>query len=573
MAKGTRRITSAERRRIAALLQDAQAAFFRRDFAACAACCDRIDAMVPGSADVHNLRGMMAADCGRLATAERHFRAALDAGDRRAARAVHANLAQLYLNHDMPLAAVREYRAAMAGRRWPEDAIAADFCRALCATSVPEYHREAVAIAERLLRRRTDQPEAAVALSLALQTTGRVEEAEALLRDLLDRIPGQPEATMRLAELYAETGRIPHAVALLEARHRMLPRDIATMIRLAQLKRFTDRADPLLQAMDARHRDCRPRTRNRMELAFALGRAMADLGAHEEAFDYWSEGNRLQRIARSYDVQSEIDHMEAIACAFSPDLPPVDSGLDAAPIFIVGMPRCGSTLTEQILAAHPRVAGKGESGVFSSVALPVLDRGDGTLTLEELARSPAEGWRRLGATYLREISVGLPEGVRVADKSLTNALYLGAIHRALPNARIVLVQRDPMDHCLSIFRHSFEGTAFGYGNDLEDLGRYYCAFQRLMDHWRRILPADRLYTLRYEALVEHQQEETRKLLDFCGLEWDDRCLQFHRARSQVKTASIAQVRRPIYRDSVSGWRRYARQLEPLRRIFEQEGLL
>lgn len=373
---------------------------------------------------------------------------------------------------------------------------------------------------------------------------------------------------MQLAELYAQTGRIDAAVALLEP---LAPTgDIQLLTKTAELKRFKTDDDPLLAAMVNRHQSSKPKTRRRMELAFALGKAMDDIGNHDAAFRYWKEGNDLQRIERPYQIEQETAHLDAIANAYQRETVSRSTELDDSPIFIVGMPRCGSTLTERILASHPDVLGKGECGIFSAVALPAMVEGDGQLTLDDIASFSNSQLTRLGELYINNLMADVSPKMRVVDKSLGNFALLGLIHAALPQAKIIHVKRNPLDQCLSIYRHSFEGNMFDYGNSLEDLGRYYLAYQRLMAHWHTLLPSETLYELQYEQLIENQEEETRKLINFCGLEWDDACLAFHRSKGQVKTASIAQVRQPIYKDSMAGWRRYERHLEPLIKILQSE---
>ncbi|MGH7030610.1 MAG: sulfotransferase family protein [Stellaceae bacterium] len=226
------------------------------------------------------------------------------------------------------------------------------------------------------------------------------------------------------------------------------------------------------------------------------------------------------------------------------------------PVFIVGMPRSGTTLVEQMLASHPEVHGAGELGEIER-AVAALGGPDGV---------PADiggaELRRLGASYLAKVTALAPGATRITDKMPANFRYAGLIHLALPNARIIHLSRDPVDTCLSCFSILFGGDQpFTY--DLGELGRYYRAYQRLMAHWRAVLPAGVMLEVRYEALVGDFEQEARRIVAHCGLRWNAACLDFHNTRRPVHTASSVQVRRPLYRSSVGRWRPAEEVLRPL----------
>jgi len=227
------------------------------------------------------------------------------------------------------------------------------------------------------------------------------------------------------------------------------------------------------------------------------------------------------------------------------------------PMFIFGMPRSGTTLVEQILASHSQVHGAGEiNDLVDTVKelMPTFPAGAEAL--------PLEAWRALGERYVRRLVERNPNALRVTDKMPRNFYLAGLIATALPDARIIHCRRSPMDTCLSCYSLHFPyGQEFTY--DLEVLGRYYGIYMQVMEHWRKALPA-RMLTLDYESLVADPETETRRLVSFCGLEWDDACLDFHKSKRSTATASAAQVREPIYRRSVERWRRFERELEPLR---------
>jgi len=215
------------------------------------------------------------------------------------------------------------------------------------------------------------------------------------------------------------------------------------------------------------------------------------------------------------------------------------------------------------------VASKGEWGEFER-GLIELGQRDTPLTLEQItAFSPAQ-WQQLGSIFLKRLQADLPKSLRIIDKSLNNIRMVGAIHCSLPKAKIIHVRRHPLDTCLSIYKNNLTGKLFDFGHNLSELGHYYRAYLDLMAHWRRALPQGVMYELDYEQLISDQEGETRKLLEYCELPWNDQCLQFNKAKTIVRTASIAQVRQPIFKSSMAAWKRYERHLQPLIEILGPE---
>lgn len=278
----------------------------------------------------------------------------------------------------------------------------------------------------------------------------------------------------------------------------------------------------------------------RSELSFALGKSFADLGDTANAFAAWKTANALRRAITPYDEAATLQHLRNIEALFPA---PVAGGPEGRkPVFIVGMPRCGSTLIEQILASHPDVAATGESKSLAKL----------------MKRHGATNFRAVGAAYLAQ----LPSAERVTDKMLGNFTRAGFIATALPGARIIHVRRDPIDCCLSIYsRHFLENHP--YAADLGELGRYYRAYDALMAHWRVVLPAGMMIELDYERVVDDLQGQVRALLDFLGLAWDDRCLDFHKTERVVRTASQTQVRSPLTREGIGRWHPYIPYIGPL----------
>ncbi|HEX4145459.1 MAG TPA: sulfotransferase [Pirellulales bacterium] len=299
---------------------------------------------------------------------------------------------------------------------------------------------------------------------------------------------------------------------------------------------------------------------------FALGKALEDVGDFPRAFEHLLKGNALKRREVDYDEAACRKTFQHIAQQFDPALFDRLQGAgdpSPVPIFIVGMPRSGSTLVEQILASHPQVHAAGELTNLERVVRGVLDSAGRPIPfpawIDALERDTV---RRLGQTYLANLPAVADGKIRVTDKAPSNFLYVGLIRLILPHARIIHTVRNPVDTCVSCFSKLFtHGQSFSY--DLAELGRYYRMCQELMSHWRSVLPAESLLDVVYEDVVDNLEQQSRRLIDHCGLPWDDRCLSFHETNRPITTPSNVQVRRPLYRSSLARWRRYEVYLQPL----------
>ncbi|MFM0504670.1 tetratricopeptide repeat-containing sulfotransferase family protein [Paraburkholderia caffeinilytica] len=313
---------------------------------------------------------------------------------------------------------------------------------------------------------------------------------------------------------------------------------------------------------------------NQAEIHFAYGQALSDVGRNDASFDHFLKGNALHRPGVRYDEAASLGLFEHLPEILTSEVLAAKRGQgDAsdAPIFIVGMPRSGSTLIEQILASHPQVFGAGERTEFGEALVNCIGRDlDDPLriNIEDLQGVGPAQLRALGADYLRRMHTSLPEMrtatpgyTRFTDKYPFNFINVGLIHLALPNARFIHSSRSPLQSCLSIFSRIFHDVPFSY--DLGELGRYYRAYDALMAYWQRVLPEGTMIEVKYEALVEDFEGNVRRLLAHCGLDWDERCLSFHQTTRQVNTASAAQVRRPLYRTSLQRWQPRQALLQPL----------
>ena len=314
-----------------------------------------------------------------------------------------------------------------------------------------------------------------------------------------------------------------------------------------------------------------PDWRGEVALQYALAKEDEDLGEYDRSFGHLHNGARLRRAHLRYDVGNDISTVEWIQQAYPTCVAPGTGA--AAQIFIVGLPRSGSTLVERILGGHSKVRMGGELPQFAlSVVAAVNRRSEGVqLRRQELiAQSARVDFAALGQDYMTRVNAFGIRSDCFTDKMPLNYLYCGLIRRALPEARIVHVGRHPMAACYAIYKTLFQdGYPFSY--DLQELGRYYVAYRRLMSHWSATLPGA-ILDLRYEDLVADPVQQTRRLLDFCGLDWEDACTDFHSNTAPTTTASAAQVRRRLYSTSVSQWRNYATQLAPLREQLKAGGI-
>ena len=382
---------------------------------------------------------------------------------------------------------------------------------------------QAIELYQKVLERAGEQPGIWVSFGHLLKTVGRTEQGIAAYRRAIELRPTLGEAWWSLANL--KTVRFSEA-------------DIATMEAMVA-------ADGLKDA-------------DRFHLDFALGKALHDAGRTDAAFVHYQSANARRRAYHPYQpemVRSLVDRSVAL---FTRELLETPGGCDAPdPIFIVGMPRAGSTLVEQILSSHSRIEGTAELPDF-----PILARSTGVYP-DSVADFSAADRAELGREYLLRTAIQRrTDRPFFIDKLPNNWMFVHFIHWVLPNARIIDARRHPMGCCLSNFRQHFaRGQDFSY--DLSDLGNYYSNYVRQMAHVDSVLPG-RVHRVIYERMVDDTEAQVRALLDYCGLEFEPACLEFHKTDRAVRTASSEQVRRPIYRDSKDEWQLYTHHLDPLR---------
>jgi tetratricopeptide (TPR) repeat protein len=453
--------------------------------------------------------------------------------------------------------------------------------------------------AEQELRRaiglRPSNPEAHFNLAGVLQSTGRHEESESPLRRALKLKPSYIEARVGLGTTLVLLGRLGEARDTYQMALRVAPRNAQALVGLGQIEglegHFAEAEAAYRRALEADPnasfawaalawlRKMAPgdeawvkraeqiaesglTAHDEATLRFAVGKYYDDIGDYPRAFRAYQRANELHKLrARPYDREGHVRFVDDLIRVYTPEA--LERARDAAsdsarPVFVVGMPRSGTSLVEQIIASHARAFGAGELSFWPMAA----HRHESTLRRELLAEPQR---RKLAHDYLRLLGAHSGAAERVVDKQPANADYLGPIHSVFPKARILYLRRDPIDTCLSCYFQQFP-PALDYTMDLEDLAHYYRVHRRLVSHWRSVLPADTFLEVPYAELTADPQAWTRRILEFLGLPWDERCLEFHRTPRAVTTASVWQVRQKIYRTSVERWRNYEKFLGPLRAL-------
>ncbi len=310
-----------------------------------------------------------------------------------------------------------------------------------------------------------------------------------------------------------------------------------------------------------------------VQIRFALAKEYEDLGEYDKCFEQLQRGAKMRRTHMKYDIAIDTATVDWIISSFlSIPIDPAGQTSDDSPIFVVGLPRSGTTLVERILGSHSLVSSAGELDCFASAIVDAVRQKSGQAQVprrELVTLSATLDFPALGQEYLRRARSILMGNDRFIDKMPLNYLYCGLIRQALPHAKIIHVTRHPMAVGYAMYKTLFKnGYPFSY--DLEEIGRYYIAYRRLMQHWGAIMP-NAMYQVSYEDLVANQLVETRKLLEYCGLEWEEACIAFHQNPTASTTASASQVRRPIYNSSVSQWRHYEQQLSELRNALTSAG--
>jgi tetratricopeptide (TPR) repeat protein len=418
--------------------------------------------------------------------------------------------------------------------------------------------------ASRALSLAPDEPEALNAMGLVRFEQQASDAALVLFRRAVACKPALADAHNNIGNVLKENGELTAAREAYERAIELDPRETAYYVNFADPHKFAA-GDKHLAAMEDMARnagDLAPAARSRLN--FALAKAYDDLGRYDEGFACLREGAALKRARITYDEAETLGQFDRIGSTFDRRLLAKEGGFSSPlPIFIVGMPRSGTTLIEQILASHPAVYGAGELADFNWLVDQLPGTGTNAFRYpEDAAALTGDQLHALGASYVERQRQRAPNAERVTDKMPANFLFLGMVHMALPDARIIHVLRDPRDTCLSCFSKLFTAEQ-NFTYELGELGRYYRKYAELMAHWREALPEGRMLEVRYEDVIADLEGSARRIVDYCGLDWHKDCIAFHEARRPIRTASASQVRRPIYRSSEGRWRAYQEHLGPL----------
>jgi tetratricopeptide (TPR) repeat protein len=400
--------------------------------------------------------------------------------------------------------------------------------------------------------------EAQVSLGTTLSMIGRMSEARSLLEKALRAAPRLAPALAGLGQLSALEGRFPEAEELFKRTLEIDPKAALAWIGLAGVRKLTSADGAWLRGAQATA-DSGLAPLNEASLRYALGRYYDQIGEFAQAFRSVQRAKQLVKTAAvEYSRDGRTRFVDALIRTYTCEVlarETTEAPDSSLPVLVTGMPRSGTSLVEQIIASHPAASGAGEVEFWGQT----ISRQANTL-LQEPPDDSAR--RKLAQAYLRALTVNSADAVRVVDKLPFNSEYLGLIHSVLPNARFIYLRRDPIDTCLSCFLQDFP-PALNFTLDLSDLAHFYTQHHRLMEHWRRALPPGKLLDVPYEELIADQEGWSRRILEFVGLPWDDRCLSFHTTNRTVLTASYWQVRQKLYSSSVGRWRNYRKFIGPL----------
>jgi tetratricopeptide (TPR) repeat protein len=512
--------------------------------------------------EAYNNLGTLLQQRGQVEEAEHAFRKAVLQNP--AYIDAHDNLANLHVAQKRDTEALRVLADALK--------ILPTHVPTLIITARVQLRRGALQLAEQAarlaLKQEPDNAEALTVLGQLLHETDRYEEALEVLEKALKSNADSPEALSFYGVALKSVGRLAEAKDHILKGLRRNPRMFGAYANLNDLVDFSQgEGAELFGEMDRIFKSAKnPDGDAFLALHFAYAKALDDRGDHERALHHYITGGRMKRAQLAYDEAETHGFFDKIREAFPKEVfeNRKFEGLDdERPIFIVGMPRSGSTLLEQILSSHPDVYGAGEVK-YLSVALGMLrDRFPMLPKFPDMMAKIMPAQMDIVAQhYLKSLTATSGDSKRVTDKLLTNYFFVGLIHLLFPKAKIINTRRDPVDTCLSGFTKLFKDD-MPHSYDLGELGRYYGKYREIMEHWENVLPEGVLITVQYEDVVADTEKEAKRLIEFLGLPWDEKCVDFHKSDRPVKTASVAQVRKPIYKTSVKRWMKYGDGLQPL----------
>ncbi len=419
---------------------------------------------------------------------------------------------------------------------------------------------------EQALKLRPDFIEARLELALVLRELGRTEEAQVQLEQVIDLKPDEVNAHISLALTLRDLGQAELAIEKLEQFLRVRPTCGSLYYNISMIKPKQE----LIPVVEKLINLPNLTKDNVIYCHFSLGNLFKDSNSFDQAFGHYLKGNELHREGISYDAKKNTSDTDRLIKVYSKRFFQGKRKYGSAsllPVFILGMPRSGTTLVEQILSSHPLVHGAGEleaiPAVHVSLALQLKYANPPPECMSLIDRKIVEEY---SARYLQELMPYCPTAARITDKLPGNFSGIGLIKTLFPNARIIHCQRDPLDNCISLFFHYFLGLNCTF--ELTELGQYYLDYQRLMSHWQNVFPGE-ILNVQYEELVMNQERISKQLIDYIDLEWDEKCIDFHSNERTVMTPSNIQVRKPMYKTSINRWKPYEKHLQPLIEVLQQ----
>lgn len=512
--------------------------------------------------EAYNNLGTLLSQRGQLDEAEHALRKAV--GQNPSYIEAYNNLANVHIAKKNDVEALRVLSDAMK--------IVPNHVETLIIVARTQLRRGALQLAEQAcrhaLKQDPDNADALLVLGQVLHDVDQYEEALEVLEKAVELNPKSPETLNFYGIALKSVGRLDEAREWMLKALRGNRRIFAAYANLNDLLDFSkDEGAELFDEMDRIFKSAKdPVSDPFLPLHFAYAKALDDRGEHERALEHYITGGKLKRAQLNYDEGEIHGFFDAIREAFPKEAfteRTFAGNPDERPVFIVGMPRSGSTLAEQIISSHPDIYGAGEVKYLSMSLSRLRDRFPSLPKFPHMMGkiSPAQ-MGIVADNYLKLLTRNAGDSKRVTDKLLTNYYFVGLIHLLFPNAKIINTQRDPVDTCLSGFTKLFKDD-MPHSYDLGELGRYYGKYRELMEHWEKVLPKGVLKIVQYEKVVADTEKEAKALIEFLGLKWDPRCVDFHKSERPVKTASVAQVRKPIYNTSVKRWKKYGDGLQPL----------
>jgi len=426
--------------------------------------------------------------------------------------------------------------------------------------------KQAIKCFEQALSLQPDYVDARIKLAQVLRELGRAEEALAQLEQVIDLKPDETEAHIIVALTLRELGQAERAIEQLERQLETKPDYGALYYHIAMIEpkqELIPVVEKLISEHDLSNRDA-------VYCHFALGNILNGGNSFDQAFRHVLKANALYRETFSYDTKEDTQIIDRLIKVYSKRFFQRTRPRGSAsqlPVFILGMQKSGSTLVEQIISSHSQVYGADELHALTTIETSITQQLEHANPYPEcMSLFDSKMAEVYSAQYLQELALHCPTATRISDKLLGNFSRIGLIKTLFPRARIIHCQRNPLDNCISIFFHFFPELKCSF--ELTELGRYYLDYQRLMSHWHKLFPGE-ILDVQYEELVTDQETVSRQLIDYLGLEWDEKCLDFHNNKRDVRTSSNIQVRQPMYKKSMNRWKHYEKHLQPLIEVLQQ----